>query len=118
MSAVRKKLIEVSIPLEAINAAGVPASPIYSVDQTLASDIVQSLGMVASVDHPTIGQLSVLGRAFTLDDERTGWLHRAPPLLGEHSVEICRELGESAAQVDTLVASGVIHDGRKSVAAA
>jgi crotonobetainyl-CoA:carnitine CoA-transferase CaiB-like acyl-CoA transferase len=103
--------------LEAINDAGVPASPIYSVDQTLNSEIVRALGMVASVDHPTIGELSVLGRPFTLGDERTGWLHRAPPLLGEHSVEVCEELGASADDVEGLVESGVIVDGRASVTA-
>jgi crotonobetainyl-CoA:carnitine CoA-transferase CaiB-like acyl-CoA transferase len=103
--------------LEAINDAGVPASPIYSVDQTLNSEIVHALGMVASVEHPTIGDLSVLGRPFTLGDERTGWLHRAPPLLGEHSVEVCEELGASADDVKALVESGVIVDGRASVTA-
>lgn len=103
--------------LDAINGAGIPATPIYSVDQTLESDIVRSLEMVADVQHSTIGPLRVLGRPFTLGGERTGWLRRPPPLLGEHSVEVCRELGLPPDEVAKLVAAGVIVDGQPMSAA-
>jgi crotonobetainyl-CoA:carnitine CoA-transferase CaiB-like acyl-CoA transferase len=35
-------------------------------------------------------------------------LHRAPPLLGEHTDEVLRELGLDAAAVAELKASGVV----------
>lgn len=98
--------------LDAINGAGIPATPIYSVDQTLESDIIRSLEMVADVQHSTIGPLRVLGRPFTLGGERSGWLRRPPPLLGEHSVEVCSELGLPVEEVTELVAAGVIVDGQ------
>jgi crotonobetainyl-CoA:carnitine CoA-transferase CaiB-like acyl-CoA transferase len=101
--------------LDAINAAGIPATPIYSVDQTLESDIIRTLEMVAEVEHPTIGPLRVLGRPFTLGGERTGWLRRPPPLLGEHSVEICEEIGRPSEEVREMIAAGVIIDGRPEV---
>lgn len=103
--------------LETINAAGVPATPIYSVDETLESDIIEALAMVTTVEHPTIGPLRVLGRPLTLGGQRTGWLRRPPPLLGEHSVEICRESGRTAEQVEELVAAGVIRQGRAELSA-
>src|SRR5207249_5271459 len=96
--------------LERINAAGIPATPIYSVDQALESEIVAALEMVTTVAHATIDPLRMLGRPVTLGDARTGWLHRAPPLLGEQSVEICSELGLSDQKIRQLVADGVVQD--------
>jgi crotonobetainyl-CoA:carnitine CoA-transferase CaiB-like acyl-CoA transferase len=104
--------------LAVINAAGIPATPIYSVDQAMESEVVSALDMVAEVEHPTIGPLRVLGRPFTLSGRRSGWLQRPPPLLGEHTVEICRETGRSSAEIQKLVASGIVRDGRAEVAAA
>jgi crotonobetainyl-CoA:carnitine CoA-transferase CaiB-like acyl-CoA transferase len=103
--------------LEAINGAGIPATPIYSVDQTLESDIIKTMEMIATVDHPTIGSLRVLGRPFTLGKERTGWLLRPPPLLGEHSLEIADEIGLPPGVVKHLVDTGVLVDGRPAVPA-
>ncbi len=104
--------------LTTINAAGIPATPIYSVDQALDSEVIRTLEMVATVDHPTLGPLRVLGRPLTLGGQRTGWLERPPPLLGEHSVEICRELGQSEEVVRELVTAGVIVDGRPMTSSA
>jgi crotonobetainyl-CoA:carnitine CoA-transferase CaiB-like acyl-CoA transferase len=98
--------------LERINAAGIPATAIYAVDQALDSEIVAALQMVTTVAHTTIGPMRMLGRPVTLGAERGGWLHRAPPLLGEQSVEICTELGIGADELDRLVAAGVVLDGR------
>lgn len=103
--------------LEAINGAGIPATPIYSVDQALESDMIKTLELVATIDHPTIGPLQVLGRPFTLGKERTGWLRRPPPLLGEHSLEIADEIGLPPAEAKQLVDAGVIVDGRRAVPA-
>jgi succinate--hydroxymethylglutarate CoA-transferase len=72
---------------------------------------------VAEVEHPTIGPLRVLGRPFTLGGQRSGWLQRPPPLLGEQSVEICREIGLGDAEVEELVRSGIVRDGRAAVPA-
>jgi crotonobetainyl-CoA:carnitine CoA-transferase CaiB-like acyl-CoA transferase len=96
--------------LDVINAAGIPATPIYSIDQTLHSDITDAMEMVATVEHSTIGPLHVLGRPFTLGGERSGWLRRPPPRLGEHSVEIAEEAGIPLDKVNEMVAAGVLLD--------
>jgi CoA:oxalate CoA-transferase len=49
--------------------------------------------MVASVEHPTIGNLRMLGIPFKFSDTACS-VRRPPPLLGQHSAEILTtELG-------------------------
>ncbi len=93
--------------LEAINNAGIPAAPIYTLEQALTSDITRGLDMVAEVEHPTLGPLSVLGRPVKVG-RRDGWLRSAPPVLGQDSFDVCRELGLSSDELDQLVADGVL----------
>lgn len=101
--------------LSAINAAGIPATPIYGVDRALENDFVDALELVTSVGHATLGELKVLGRPVTVGDERRGWLRRPPPLLGQHTVEICRELGHEPAEIEAWLGRGVIRDAAAPV---
>jgi crotonobetainyl-CoA:carnitine CoA-transferase CaiB-like acyl-CoA transferase len=55
----------------------------------------------------------VLGQAVKLDGSRQDWLRRPPPLLGQHTREICRELGYSDAAIDTLVTAGVLAEAAR-----
>jgi crotonobetainyl-CoA:carnitine CoA-transferase CaiB-like acyl-CoA transferase len=54
----------------------------------------------------------VLGQAVKLESSREGWLRHPPPLLGEHSVAVCRGLGYSDDEVETLLAERVIAQPR------
>jgi crotonobetainyl-CoA:carnitine CoA-transferase CaiB-like acyl-CoA transferase len=93
--------------LETINAAGIPAAPIYTVEQALTSEIATDLDMVGEVTHPTLGELKVLGRPVKVG-RRDGWLHSAPPLLGQDTFDICRDLGMSSNELEQLAAEGVL----------
>jgi crotonobetainyl-CoA:carnitine CoA-transferase CaiB-like acyl-CoA transferase len=98
------------IPL--INDAGIPASPVLDVRQALEHPFTAALDMVEEVHHPSLGPLKVLGQAVKLESSRDDWLRRPPPLLGEHSAEVCRELGYGADEVEGLLADGVIVEPR------
>jgi crotonobetainyl-CoA:carnitine CoA-transferase CaiB-like acyl-CoA transferase len=71
-----------------------------------------ALAMVEEVHHTSLGSLKVLGQAVKLESSRQDWLRLPPPLLGEHSSEVCRELGYGDGEIDELLADGVILEPR------
>ncbi|HEY7940518.1 MAG TPA: CoA transferase [Candidatus Limnocylindrales bacterium] len=93
--------------LARLEAADVPAAPINRFDEVFADPGVQDLGLVHDVTHPTAGAMRLLGSAVEIsghDDATIG----PPPLLGEQTEQILRELGYDAEAVTRLRAQEVI----------
>jgi crotonobetainyl-CoA:carnitine CoA-transferase CaiB-like acyl-CoA transferase len=88
-------------------AAGVPAGAVRTIDDALADPQVVARDMVATVAHPTIGALRVLGVPVKLS-ETPGRVRTAPPLLGEHTRAVLDEVGLSDDAIVRLDAAGVI----------
>jgi glutaryl-CoA transferase len=75
-----------------LSAAEVPCGPINSIAEVFADPQVQALGLVETIAHPTIGELPLVRSPLGLD--RTPAATRLPPpLLGEHTESLLRELG-------------------------
>ena len=78
--------------VERMLAAGVPAGPIHDFAQVFQDPHTQARHMIEDVDHPVAGRVHTLGFPLKMSDTPLR-VRRAPPLLGEHSAEILRELG-------------------------
>ena len=76
-------------------AAGVPAGPIYDFAHVVSNPHTKARHMIEDVDHPVAGRIHTLGFPLKMS-ETPPRVRRAPPLLGEHSAEIRRELGMEA----------------------
>jgi crotonobetainyl-CoA:carnitine CoA-transferase CaiB-like acyl-CoA transferase len=94
--------------IERINAVGVPSSPVLDLREALEHPFTTQLGMVETVEHSKLGPLRVLGKVVKGSEDDPGWLRRAAPLLGENTVEICRELGIPSGQIDALLEAGTL----------
>ena len=93
--------------LTALEAAGVPAGPIYTLDEVYADPQVRARDMVVETQHPTAGRVRNIGIPVKLS-ETPGALRRPAPALGEHTDEVLRELGVSDERTAALRASGAV----------
>jgi crotonobetainyl-CoA:carnitine CoA-transferase CaiB-like acyl-CoA transferase len=92
----------------ALDAAGVPAAPVQTIDKVLSDPQTLARGMVVEQDHPTAGKIKLPNLPFRFSDCDTSPSGPAP-LLGQHNRRIAADLGYSAAEIDTLVGAGVLY---------
>ena len=93
--------------VDKLNAAGVPAGPIYSIDQMFADPQVEHLGIAAPMEHPTRGKVAVVNQAVALS--RTPCvLDRPTAALGAHTEEVLGELGYTGSDIANFQRGKVI----------
>jgi len=93
---------------ERLEAAGVPCGPINSIAQALADPQAVARGVRIDVPHPTAGTVPLVGLPVRMSASEPDY-GRPPPLLGEHTDEVLRELaGLDAAGIASLRERGVI----------
>jgi crotonobetainyl-CoA:carnitine CoA-transferase CaiB-like acyl-CoA transferase len=91
-----------------LDAAGVPAAPVQTIDQVLADPQTLARSMVVEQNHPTAGKIKLPNLPFNFSDCDTTPSGPAP-LLGQHNADIAHSLGYSAAQITQLQRDGVLY---------
>jgi crotonobetainyl-CoA:carnitine CoA-transferase CaiB-like acyl-CoA transferase len=91
-----------------LDAAGVPAAPVQTIDQVLADPQTLARGMVVEQNHPTAGKIKLPNLPFNFSDCDTTPSGPAP-LLGQHNAQIAASLGYSAAQIAQMQSEGVLY---------
>lgn len=95
--------------LAALDAAGLPAGPIYTPQQALDDPQVAAMNILHSIsDYPGLRRpVPVCGLPVTLS-MTPGTLPERPPLLGEHTDAVLMDLGYSHAEIASLKSRGVV----------
>lgn len=94
--------------LSVLEQAEIPCGPINNFEQVFSMPTVKEREMLVKMDHPTIGELPLVGSPLKMSDTPVEYrLH--PPLMGEHTVSILQELlGYSSNQISKSQMSGVV----------
>ena len=88
--------------VEALNDAGVPCGPIYSIDQAFEDPQVRHLGIAQQHDG-----VAYVGQPVTLS-RTPSHVAAHPPAAGEHTDEVLREFGFEAAEIARFRNQGIV----------
>ncbi|MDA3041167.1 MAG: CoA transferase [Actinomycetota bacterium] len=91
---------------EAFAEEGAMFAPVLPISKILQHPQLDALGSLQTVDHPRAGRIPQIAPPVHLS-ETPGAVTTASPLLGEHSVEILREVGFSQGEIARLGEAGV-----------
>jgi crotonobetainyl-CoA:carnitine CoA-transferase CaiB-like acyl-CoA transferase len=87
--------------LEILDHAQVPCAPINGRKDLLSDPQISANQLIVEVDHPAVGPVRQT-RAAARFDRTPADLRLPAPALGEHTEEVLRELGLSAAEIQAL----------------
>jgi crotonobetainyl-CoA:carnitine CoA-transferase CaiB-like acyl-CoA transferase len=93
--------------LQRLEANDVPVVPLYNVAEVLADPQVRHLDLVEELAHPQAGRLQFIGgpvRYEGLAKEKS----TPPPLVGEHTRAILKEIGYDQATIDELAQAAIV----------
>jgi CoA:oxalate CoA-transferase len=90
-----------------ISPASIPCGPIYRYSQVFASPQVEALGLIRQTTRRDGSPLPLLRGPLTVDGEASD-ISARPPLLGEQSADILREIGFADDDIDRLEMDGVL----------
>ena len=93
--------------MDQLEAVGVPCGPINSIADTFDNPQVKARGLKIDLPHPTAGTVPLVANPIKYSATPLEYA-APPPLLGEHTEAVLRELGYAAEQIEKLRASHVI----------
>ena len=93
--------------IEALTAAGIPCGAVRDLAQVFADPQIIERAMVVALEHPIAGAIRALGVPAKLSDT-PGSVRTPPPVLGQHTDGILKELGLSGDEIGQLRANGAV----------
>jgi formyl-CoA transferase len=94
--------------ISALEAVGVPCGPINNLDEVFENPQVTARGLRVDLPHPSGGTVKLVGSPMRMSATPPQY-DRPPPLLGQHTDEVLREvLGKGEQDIADLRSKGVI----------
>jgi crotonobetainyl-CoA:carnitine CoA-transferase CaiB-like acyl-CoA transferase len=93
--------------LRSLEAAKVPSGPINDLADVFADPQVRERGMTVTLPHPLAGSVQLVASPMKFSATPVQY-QRPPPLLGEHTTEVLRELGLSEHEIAALRATNTV----------
>ncbi len=94
--------------IELFAARQVPAGPINDLADIFTADFAAERKLLRDLDHPLAGNIPSVANPVRFSETPVEYRY-APPLLGQHTVEVLREdLGYDDSQIQSLIDSGAV----------
>ena len=93
--------------VERLRAAGVPSTPVLTLDTVMEEPQTKASGMLVAAPHPRLPDYRSVGLPILWDGGRPE-VRRVPPALGEHTADVLTWLGYTLDDVRSLRARGVV----------
>lgn len=87
------------------NERGIPCGEINSIDSVFASPQVQHLGIARDMQSQERGATQVVGQPIILSNAESS-IARPPPLAGQHTEEVLRDVGYTDAEIKQFAEEG------------
>lgn len=91
---------------DVLNAAGVPAAPVNTIDSALNDPHTMARDMIQEVAHVLGGTIRLIGDPIKATSP--GLEPNSPPLLGQHTTELLSELGYEDSRIEQLLKENVV----------
>ena len=90
--------------VELLNSVGIPCGPINTFEQAFEDEQVKFLALTKQASHAKLGKIDLIRSPINLSRYSHGAkFDRAGPELGEHSIEILKQLDYSDERIEALV---------------
>jgi crotonobetainyl-CoA:carnitine CoA-transferase CaiB-like acyl-CoA transferase len=86
------KINPISEWLTKLDEAQIPCGPINNFEQVFSMPTVKEREMLVKMDHPTIGELPLIGSPLKMSETPVEY-RLPPPLMGEHTEDVLKALG-------------------------
>jgi len=93
--------------IAALEPIDVLCAPVNDYAQLVRHPAVLATNMIVEQEHPRAGRFTTMAPPVKLE-KTPGTIRTGAPALGEHSREILREAGLTAAEIETLAADRII----------
>ena len=93
--------------LKRLEEAGVPATPVNTVDQVLEDAQTATRPIIRRMKHPRLGDIPVVGMPLSFSGMRPE-IRRHAPLRGEHTDEVLAECGYAPEEIAELRRQGAV----------
>jgi crotonobetainyl-CoA:carnitine CoA-transferase CaiB-like acyl-CoA transferase len=87
--------------LKLLDDAGVPATPVNTVDQVVNDPQTATRPTIRRVQHPKLGEIPIVGMPISFSGMQPG-VRRHAPMRGEHTDEVLAEYGYSGSEIQDL----------------